>query len=61
MDVGIEWVTRKVWNNEKIRWWYKQMIESNDEEYYNYDREWWRVIVYVCKEITTTGNDEFIL
>ena len=37
------------------------MIESIDEESYNCDREWWRLILYICKEITKMGNDEVIL
>ena len=37
------------------------MIESNDEESYNCDREWWRLILYIVNEITTMGNDDVIL
>jgi len=61
MDVDVEWVTRKVWINEKIRWGYNRMIESNDGESHNCDREWWRLILYIVKEITTMGNDDVIL
>jgi len=37
------------------------MKESNDEESYNCDREWRRLILYIVKEITTMENDDAIL
>jgi hypothetical protein len=37
------------------------MIESNDEESYNCDRDWWRLILYIVKKITMMGNDFVII
>jgi len=41
-------VTRKGSINEENKWWYKWLIESNDDVSYNYDKECRRLLyIYI--------------